>query len=389
MKDSITIKIKFLINSIIAFIIYPIYKNKFKCDDIWLVGGHLGNIYDDNSKVFFEYLINHEEKKNVFWVLNKGSVAEEQNPYKDQIVYRGSIKNYLYCYKAQCVIVSHCLADVIPVVFKLKKYLKFKAVFLSHGVEGFKKHKIMDDYYNRYFDVVIAASQFERKIKINEFRVDGEKVKVTGVPRFDKLNNDKFPLKKSIFLMLTWRDYLILNKENFRDSQYYRKITSLLKNENLINSLRKNDICINVALHSFFYNYYDDIKDLESEYVKILPRESSIQKNIIENSLYITDYSSVCWDFAYMNKPVIFYHFDLDEYLVNRGTYIDIKNEIFGDVAYTEKELIDYIDYYINNNFKPLSKHRSILEKYIQFKDTKNCRRVLERIDEVLMRRSL
>ena len=31
--------------------------------------------------------------------------------------------------------------------------------------------------------------------------------------------------------------------------------------------------------------------------------------------LMITDYSSMCSDFYYLKKPVIFYHFDLDEYV--------------------------------------------------------------------------
>ena len=42
-------KISSLINMIISSIIYPFKKSEFKNRNIWLIGGHAGDIYDDNS----------------------------------------------------------------------------------------------------------------------------------------------------------------------------------------------------------------------------------------------------------------------------------------------------------------------------------------------------
>ncbi|WP_301553763.1 hypothetical protein [Clostridioides difficile] len=35
-------KVKFLINMLLAFFIYPFNKHKFNGRDIWLIGGHSG-----------------------------------------------------------------------------------------------------------------------------------------------------------------------------------------------------------------------------------------------------------------------------------------------------------------------------------------------------------
>ena len=39
--------------------------------------------------------------------------------------------------------------------------------------------------------------------------------------------------------------------------------------------------------------------------------DKTVQELLVEHDLLITDYSSVSFDFSYMKKPVIFYHFDV------------------------------------------------------------------------------
>ena len=40
--------------------------------------------------------------------------------------------------------------------------------------------------------------------------------------------------------------------------------------------------------------------------------------------MLITDYSSVSWDIYYMEKPILFYQFDLEQYNETNGSYIDM-----------------------------------------------------------------
>lgn len=46
--------------------------------------------------------------------------------------------------------------------------------------------------------------------------------------------------------------------------------------------------------------------------------------------MLITDYSSVCWDVLYQDKPSLFYQFDIDKYNEAHGSYIDMDTELFG-----------------------------------------------------------
>ncbi|MET9297059.1 bifunctional glycosyltransferase family 2 protein/CDP-glycerol:glycerophosphate glycerophosphotransferase [Streptomyces sp. NPDC003077] len=59
----------------------------------------------------------------------------------------------------------------------------------------------------------------------------------------------------------------------------------------------------------------------------------------------ITDYSSVMFDYVLLDRPMIFYAYDYDEYAnESRGTYFDLREKAPGPVVETEDELFQAID---------------------------------------------
>lgn len=59
--------------------------------------------------------------------------------------------------------------------------------------------------------------------------------------------------------------------------------------------------------------------------------------------LLITDYSSICMDFALLGKPCVFYAFDLDEYAKDRPFYYDYESYVPGTVAHDFAALLEAI----------------------------------------------
>jgi len=58
----------------------------------------------------------------------------------------------------------------------------------------------------------------------------------------------------------------------------------------------------------------------------------------------VTDYSSICMDFALLGKPCVFYAFDLVEYTQERNFYFDYKEYVPGPVAETFDELLEAVE---------------------------------------------
>lgn len=60
--------------------------------------------------------------------------------------------------------------------------------------------------------------------------------------------------------------------------------------------------------------------------------------------MVITDYSSICLDFALVDKPCVFYAFDLSRYCGERDFYFEYKNYVPGAVAETFEALMDALE---------------------------------------------
>ncbi|MFG2926440.1 CDP-glycerol:glycerophosphate glycerophosphotransferase [Streptomyces sp. NPDC048305] len=57
----------------------------------------------------------------------------------------------------------------------------------------------------------------------------------------------------------------------------------------------------------------------------------------------VTDYSSIMFDFALLDRPVVLFAPDLDTYSAERGSYFDLREKSPGPVTATEEELFDVL----------------------------------------------
>ncbi|MBR1610737.1 MAG: CDP-glycerol glycerophosphotransferase family protein, partial [Methanobrevibacter sp.] len=82
----------------------------------------------------------------------------------------------------------------------------------------------------------------------------------------------------------------------------------------------------------------------QGKYVDVSNWESEQELMLIRDDL-ITDYSSIMIEYSALNKPTVFFTYDLNEYLANeRGFYYDFKTTVPGPIVYTSDELIDVIE---------------------------------------------
>ena len=181
--------------------------------------------------------------------------------------------------------------------------------------------------------------------------------------------------------MPTWRSY-IHTREEFLKSDYYLQWQDLLKSNELNRLLNENEFEL------MFYPHYEVQKYLdcfitENPRVKIASfKEYDVQTLLKESLLLVTDYSSVFFDFGYMRKPIIYYHFDEDVFFQkhhNRG-YFNHKEDGFGKVCVTCEEVVDEIHKYFDNDFVLDQCYSERLKAFFPLYDQNNCQRIYEQI---------
>jgi len=92
----------------------------------------------------------------------------------------------------------------------------------------------------------------------------------------------------------------------------------------------------------------------------------------------VTDYSSVVFDMAYLNKPVIFYQ-KIVQHNYSLG-HIDDTKDGFGPVVTDEAQLLREIEAILGNHGKPEAEYARRMRDFFPKRDGRNCERVYEAI---------
>lgn len=131
--------------------------------------------------------------------------------------------------------------------------------------------------------------------------------------------------KKVLVYMPTWRG----NIGNVKSSAHVMQLINDLETK------LNDDTVVYVKLHPF-----EKVKIPESsEKVRPFPKGYETYAFLNATDGLITDYSSVMYDYANLNRPIILYTYDLDEYIQDRGIYDDVSTYPFENVDNMESLL--------------------------------------------------
>lgn len=374
---------------IVAYIASKFYLHNKK--NLWLIS-EMGIDAKDNGRDFFEFLrFQHPEIETAF-ILEKNSMEFASLNKIGHIIEPNSFEHFMAIFRSQYLISTH---DHYVLPMKWVNWREFKLlygwmvpnlkfVFLQHGVMQWDAKK-NSNYKRTKFDYFITSTKSEYR-EISGYGYPKGNVIETGLPRFDKLDKSSSdaPTKRVILFSPTWRQYLAnVSKSEFLESNYFKTINNVLNDKNLVNILKKNNVDF------YFMPPHHEIQKFLNEFsagsyhIKLISIDKmSLKKVLMESSLMITDYSSISMDFAYMERPVIYFQFDQEEFSKGHYTYsLDYfthQRDGFGPVVSNEEDLIDGLIKIIKNNFNMDSYYKNRVNKFFDLRDNKNAQRLFE-----------
>ena len=59
--------------------------------------------------------------------------------------------------------------------------------------------------------------------------------------------------------------------------------------------------------------------------------------------ILVTDYSSIIFEWSLLDRPIVYYTYDIDEYSSGRGLYYPFEEYIYGNIAHNPEELAEAI----------------------------------------------
>lgn len=324
----------------------PLKENWVLCESFF------GKSYSDSPKYIYEYLAKtYPGKYKFIWVINKKGT---QIPYAHKKVKRFSIR-YAY-YLARC---KYFVFNVRQPRWVRKRQgnifletwhgtpLK-RLVFDQDEVCGASPlYKVQFYKDSRQWDYLVSANHFSSDVFKSAFMFEKHMLEF-GYPRNDILYaEDKeqkaLALKKKLGIPLDKKT--ILYAPTWRDDEFYG--SGQYKFELKLN-LRKmkeelgDEYVVLLRTHYYIADSLD-ITGME-DFAFNLSKYDDIAEIYLISDLLITDYSSVFFDYANLQRPMLFFTYDLEKYRdVLRGFYIDMLEEVPGPLLYTSDEVLDAI----------------------------------------------
>ena len=336
----------------------------------------------DNAYWFFRYLRERQPQINACYVIDRDSPDYEKVSQLGRTVSWRSLRHYLMYLAADMLISTH----VQPASPDLMAYYHLRQVGIRpRGKQIFLQHGIIKDEmkWMRYpalkVDFFASGGKLEYEYLVSEFNFPEGVIQYTGLCRFDNLIRGNRP-SGEILVMPTWRGSDYPTGDRFYETAFYRDFQSMLKNSSLLRLLEERDLKLIFYPHIELQKELDKFQSPSERIILADWRNYDVQDLLMRCSLLITDYSSVFFDAGYMEKPVIYYQFDMEEFrkFHYQEGYFSYEKHGFGPVVQTEEALVNAINDCVRNDFRMQKKYLDRLEAFYPVRDEQNCERTYQ-----------
>lgn len=376
-----------LFQSVFLYIPLNLYTRIFGCKNIVLICERSIEARDNGFVLYKWIRENHPEIRAIYAIKHD---CKDYLKVKDlgETVEYGSLRHWLYYLRSKVLCDTSwdicCPNSLVYLIMRNILPMKNKRVFLQHGIT--KDYMSQGRKEKLYADLFVCGAFPEWKYISQHFGYSDKEVKYLGFPRFDNLTNLSESNKIQILFMPTWRMHLNSIKD-FTNTEYYRRIMSFLSSERLCKILNSQNIEFVYFMHPALKNKKHLFNEVTHSNIILLNNDDAdMQEYLCSCNILITDYSSVYFDVAYQNKPVIYYQYDYNDYRKGHYSegYFNYRRDGFGPVVETEDELFDALELMLNNHCQIPMEYEKRVIQFFPMRDSENTRRNYDAIKLLL-----
>lgn len=242
--------------------------------------------------------------------------------------------------------------DYFPVIYQLRLPADVELIQLWHASGAFKKVGFArkglpggpgpNSIAHRGYTAAIVSSEGVREAYAKAFKMPVANVHATGIPKTDVLfdtswvaNNREsiraelgIPADSTVVLVAsTFRGHGQISANTGETETDWNELAEMLPGHTI---LVKNHPFTRMAKG----------QELPHPRVIDVTHREGFEPLLCAADLLVTDYSSVIFDAALLQKPVVYYMPDKDDYESNRGFFFDADSYVWGKQAHTFDELL-------------------------------------------------
>lgn len=337
---------------------------------IWVMGSTFGYRFADNPKYFYLFLHQRmRDKVRPIWISRDKSTVKMLRKKGYESYYLRTIRGVWYCLRAKVYLYDNYSKDIC---FSLSGgAIKIN---LWHGIplKKIAKDNIFDRIRNprnqlervrwslrrmtdeKPSDYVLATSEFIKPIFSSAFNT--QNVLIANYPRNDYIltniiENTLTPSEEEVLEELIVRKdsmKVILYMPTFRESEtdFFEVIN--LNRFNIY--LKENNFLFYIKLHTKS-KLTEKFNRIKSKNIIVIPSTADPYIFLKKADVLVTDYSSIYFDYLLLDRPIIFFNYDIKKYLINsRELYFDYDEFTPGYKVQSMNQLEEALDKALNKS---------------------------------------
>ncbi|MFE5292832.1 CDP-glycerol glycerophosphotransferase family protein [Isoptericola sp. NPDC056618] len=360
--------------------------------EIWLVGERKDTA-QDNGVHLFRHLRESGLRRRAYYVIDRSSPQYDRVAPYGHVVAHSSWKHQLLLLHATVLANAYMIGYLVPDGWDVKEYTRHIVwrvgalrVYLKHGVHlspnavkrGTTGYDICLTVMPRETEALRAASGYD------------EQLVEAGMPRYDALTPT--PPSRTILFMPTWRNYLAMTSLHasqdgevpYEGSTYQRFMSDLLESRRLHEMLERYDYRLTFVPHYNMASRFEGAT-VAGERIEIADTDTVSFQDLIRGcDAFVTDYSSVHFDVAYLGTPIVYARFDEEEFEGKHSspTWFDYDRDGFGPVVRTLDDTLDAVERLLERDCRPDPVYTARIEAAFPRRDRQNCARTVAAIEE-------
>jgi CDP-glycerol glycerophosphotransferase (TagB/SpsB family) len=374
--------------------------------NIWVIGGGLGKRFADNSSYFFRFAFENSGKK-IVWLSRTPEIILRLRKLGYAAYHTHSLKGLWYGLRA-----SWHIYDVGPKDTNVYTIRGAYCLNLWHGIPLKDIRTLNSNFSIDEKKVIERKLSLEEKIFSPLFRNQSKYYVLSTGLNFNQIMSIGLNCKSENIITANYPRNDFLTQSTTSDFFLYQQDLSLYNDIVKLKSEGWRVVCylptwretkLDKFLGTFDLNLINQfITKLEAQQIKLITKwhpvvnknyqevdTSTITdyeslKGIIRISEYadinsfislfdlvITDYSGIMYDYALLDRPLIFYPYDFQEYTKNRGLLFQYESFVPGPIVYSIEELENEINAFASNPeyaTKDTEKRKAVVDfSYDQF----------------------
>lgn len=326
----------------------------------------------------------------VYNILKEDKSLDIRFLLEDRDIKHMSFKNAFlygyYCATAKVILVD----DYAGLLYKIPRREGTTMIQLWHACGAFKTFgysrlgkpggQTQASAAHRNYDYCIVSSQEIAKFYAEGFGLSLEKPKATGIPRTDIFFDQTY--KKNVLDTFYGQYPQLKDKKIMLFAPTFRgngKLSGFYPADKFDVGRMYEELNGEYAIiikHHPFVQDRNIIPEQYSDYIIDMSDSSELNDLLFVSDLLITDYSSVIFEAALLDIPMLFYAYDLQRYISTRGFYYEYEKFVPGKIVASFNQVVESIK---KNDFE-VEKIKAFKTRFFDDLDGKSSKRTADLI---------